>query len=156
MKKFTNNNWKDYLPQPVCDEFPEYQKLYSKAWELAHTHIKDIKGMPQNPYMDEGFCDTQVWIWDTCFMALFCKYAQTVFPGKESFKNFYEVLYNGRQLPEIMPTENEPSWTGAKPGVSKWKAVNTGVPSAKLNLTVNDDGTIDGQIVQNGLMLIVR
>lgn len=116
MKKPTNN-WKECLPQPVCDEFPEYQKLYSRAWELAHTHIRDIKGMPQNPYMDEGLCDTQIWIWDTCFMALFCKYAQNVFPGKESFKNFYEVLYNGRDLPLIMPTEKEPSWTGAKSGV---------------------------------------
>lgn len=66
----------------------------------------------------------------------------------------------GKVAGDPVPLFDEPKviarWTGAKPDVSKWKAVNTGVPSAKLNLTVNDDGTIDGQIVQNGLMLIVR
>ena len=65
--------------------------LYNKAWELAFMHIKDVPGMPQNPYMDEAFCDTQVWIWDTCFMTLFCKYANRVFPGVESLKNFYNT-----------------------------------------------------------------
>ena len=66
----------------------------------------------------------------------------------------------GKAAGDPIPLFSEPKviarWTGVKPDVSKWKAVNTGVPSAKLNLTVNDDGTIDGQIVQNGLMLIVR
>ena len=72
--------------------------------------------MPQNPYMDEAFCDTQIWIWDTCFMSLFCKYAREVFPGIESFRNFYAVLYNGATLPAVIPPENEPDWTGAVPG----------------------------------------
>ena len=49
--------------------------------------------MPQNPYMDEAFCDTRVWIWDTCFMSLFCKYAREVFPGVETLNNFYEVIH---------------------------------------------------------------
>ena len=66
--------------------------------------------------MDEGFCDTQIWIWDTCFMSLFCKFAQEVFPGVESFKNFYEVLFHNQTLPQIIPTQNEPRWTGAVPG----------------------------------------
>jgi glycogen debranching enzyme len=73
--------------------------------------------MPQNPYMDEGFCDTQIWIWDTCFMSLFCKFAQEAFPGVESFKNFYEVLFHGKTLPAVIPTKSEPSWTGATPDV---------------------------------------
>lgn len=115
-KNFNAKNWKDYLPQPVCEEFPEYQEFYKKAWELARSHVKSIEGMPQNPYIDEAFCDTQVWIWDTCFMSLFCKFAQEVFPGKETFRNFYDVLYNGKILPEVIPTKDEPWWTGAVPG----------------------------------------
>lgn len=117
MKKiFAEKKWKDYLPQPVCEEFPEYKEFYLKAWELAREHVKFIDGMPQNPYMDEAFCDTQVWIWDTCFMALFCKYAHEVFPGIETFNNFYEVIHNGKELPAVIPTENEPDWTCAVPG----------------------------------------
>lgn len=66
----------------------------------------------------------------------------------------------GRAAGDPIPLFSEPKviarWTGVKPDVSKWKAVNTGVPSAKLKLTVNDDGTIDGQVVPNGLLLIIR
>lgn len=115
-KNFGAANWKEYIPTPVCEEHPEYLELYNKAWELAFEHIKNIPGMPQNPYMDEAFCDTQIWIWDTCFMSLFCKYAQAVFPGIESFKNLYAVLYDGVTLPAVIPPQNEPDWTGAIPG----------------------------------------
>lgn len=116
-KRFGCADWESYIPTPVCEEHPEYYEFYKKAWELAFAHIKDIPGMPQTPYMDEAFCDTQVWIWDTCFMTLFCKYAQDVFPGVETLNNFYEALYGGKPLPEVIPPENEPFWTGATPGV---------------------------------------
>lgn len=118
-KNFFETDWKKYLPRPVCEDHPEYDMLYQKAWELAHDHVKHIEGMPQTPYMDEAFCDTQIWIWDTCFMTLFCKYAGEVFPGIESLKNFYGVLHEGGSLPEVIPTEREPAWTGAIPGVPK-------------------------------------
>ena len=72
-KNFKTSDWKEYLPEIVCDEFPEYIEFYNKTWELARDHVKEIDGMPQSPYMDEAFCDTQVWIWDSCFMAMFCK-----------------------------------------------------------------------------------
>ncbi len=117
-KNFKEQNWKKHLPLPIWDNHPEYEKFYTKAWELARDHVRDIPGMPQNPYMDEAFCDTQVWIWDSCFMSLFCKFAQNVFPGVETFNNFYEVIYNQKLLPMIIPGENEPDWTGATPGVS--------------------------------------
>ncbi len=115
-KNFSNPDWKSFIPLPLYDEHPEYGELYMKAWELAHAHIRSIEGMPQNPYMDEAFCDTQVWIWDTCFMAQFCKFAPSVFPGVETFSNFYEVLYGGKSLPKIMTGEKEPRWTFATPG----------------------------------------
>jgi hypothetical protein len=172
-KNFYATDWKDYLPRPVCEAHPEYNELYNRAWELARDHVKTLPGMPQNPYMDEGFCDPQVWIWDTCFMTLFCKFAPEVFPGVETFNNFYDVLYMGGELPEVIPTEAEPWWTGAKPGVPfrvkvhiadnpplfAWaeyenalmsgdkayiKATSTSSPGASLKLTM-DDGGLNGQ-----------
>lgn len=104
-KDFDDKNWRRCLPKPVFDGFPEYNELYYKTWEIARAHVKHIKGMPQNPYMDEGFCDTRIWIWDTCFMSLFCKYAQEVFPSVESFNNFYEVLYGDKLLPKVMSAD---------------------------------------------------
>lgn len=112
-KHFGDKNWRAYVPAPVCEAHPEWTEFYYKAWELAYAHIKDLPGMPQNPYMDEAFCATQVWIWDSCFMSLFCKYAGDVFPGVETFDNFYGVLYEGRRLPKVMPPKDEPHWTGA-------------------------------------------
>ena len=87
-KDFFTKDYKKYIPKPICEEHPEYEEFYYKAWDLAHDHVRDIPGMPQTPYMDEAMCDSQVWIWDTCFMTLFCKYAQEAFPGVETFKNF--------------------------------------------------------------------
>lgn len=115
-KNFGAENYKDYLPLPICEEHPEFFELYTKAWELAYDHIKDIPGMPQTPYMDEAFCATHVWIWDSCFMSIFCKYARAMFPGVETLNNFYEVIFNNKRLPEIVPVEEEPEWIGAKVG----------------------------------------
>ena len=119
LKNFNEKNWKKYIPIPVCENHPEYEGFYWKAWELARDHVKYIDGMPQNPYMDEAFCETQVWIWDTCFMTLFCKFAQEVFPGVETFKNFYSVLNDNKLLPSVIVPNNEPGWTGAIPGRKK-------------------------------------
>lgn len=114
---FGCENWQEYIPVPICEDKPEYFDFYKKAWELAYSHIKKNDSMPQSPYMDEALCDTQVWIWDSCFMALFCKYAREVFPGVETLNNFYEVLYNGKHLPQIIPTEREPFWVNSSVGV---------------------------------------
>lgn len=108
--------WKDSLPQPIYDVEPAYIHFYWRAWELAYTHIRDLPGMPQTPYMDEAFCDSRLWIWDTCFMALFCKYAPDIFPGLVSFHNLLDVMHGDAKLPSVMGTASEPAWTGSVPG----------------------------------------
>lgn len=111
-------NWRDPLPEPVFDEFPEYIALYNRAWELAADHIREMDGLPQSPYMDEACCASDIWIWDTCFMALFCKYAPKLFPGVESFRNFYVPLHGKGYVPPQVPVydpELAEAW-GVKPG----------------------------------------
>ena len=107
--------WRSQVPEPVFDERPEYNRLYERTWELAHDHLLDLPGMPQTPYMDEAFCDVRIWIWDSCFMSLFCKYAPNCFPGVETLNNFYLPLYGGRRLPQVI-ARNAPEWTGATNG----------------------------------------
>ena len=87
-------SWRERVPVPVFDQKPELVNLYWKAWELAYEHIKEQPGLPQSPYMDEAFSEDTIWIWDTCFMVLFCKYAPDVFPGVESLNNFYVPLHD--------------------------------------------------------------
>lgn len=85
---------KDLLPQPVYSERPEFVDLYWQTWELAWQRVKYQEGVPQSPYMDENLWDDTIWIWDTEFMVLFCRYAPSVFPGIQSLDNFYESILN--------------------------------------------------------------
>ncbi|MDD7887731.1 trehalase family glycosidase [Flavivirga sp. 57AJ16] len=83
---------KEQIPQPIFEQNPELVDLYWKTWEMAYDHIKEQEDIPQSPYMDEAFWDDTIWIWDTEFMVLFCKYAPNLFPGIESLNNFYKSI----------------------------------------------------------------
>lgn len=85
---------RDWVPQPVFDKEPGYVDLYWTAWEQAWDHVAIQEGLPQSPYMDEAFATSHVWIWDTAFMVLFCKYSPEKFPGVETLNNFYEAFHS--------------------------------------------------------------
>ena len=80
------------IPQPVFDAEPGYVELYWKAWEQAYDHVKWQKGLVQPLYMDEGLWDDTIWIWDSEFMVMFCKYAPKLFPGIQTLDNFYYTM----------------------------------------------------------------
>ncbi|MDF3128767.1 trehalase family glycosidase [Kiritimatiellaeota bacterium B1221] len=97
------------LPEPVFDENPEWIAFYWRAWELAWDHVIEKKGAPASPYMDEAFSETTIWIWDTCFMVHFCKFAPQLFPGIQSFDNFYLPLHDNISSPlKIHHPDNPP------------------------------------------------
>ncbi|MDP4204903.1 MAG: trehalase family glycosidase [Bacteroidota bacterium] len=102
------------VPEPILEDDIELIELYNKAWELAYKHIKYQSGLPQSPYMDEAFDDSTIWIWDTCFMVHFCKYAPQVFPGIQSLNNFYVPLHDHEEISlRICIPDNPPlfAWT---------------------------------------------
>lgn len=84
--------WYGELPRPVFDEKPELVDFYYKAWDLAHSRIDEVPGLPAPRYMDEAHRSDRIWIWDTCFMVHFCKYCPDEFPGIASLENFYGVM----------------------------------------------------------------
>ncbi len=94
---------RDWVPQPIFEQEPDYVELYWKAWEIAYDHVRVKEGLPQSPYIDEAFSDDTIWIWDTCFMVLFCKYAPDEFPGVESLNNFYVPLHDKMLLEGTIP-----------------------------------------------------
>lgn len=83
------------FPQPVFEKQPGYVDLYWKACELAKAHVLTQPGLPQSPYMDEALWEDTIWIWDTCFMSLYCRYAPETLPGIESLSNFYVPIHEG-------------------------------------------------------------
>ena len=91
--------WQEELPRPIFDEDPSLVEFYNKAWKLAHNRIDEVPGLPAPRYMDEAHRSDRVWIWDTCFMAHFCKYCPKVFPGIESLENFYCVMLADKAVP---------------------------------------------------------
>jgi len=93
--KYVNSSFKiDFVPQVIIDDHPEWIDLYNKAWHLAADHVLDLPGLPEVHHMDEGFAKDRLWIWDTCFMSLYCKYAPHFFPGIESLDNFYYPMHD--------------------------------------------------------------
>lgn len=106
------NNFR--VPGVILDNRPEYVELYQAAWRLAAEHIKDIPGLPAVHHMDEGFDPSRLWIWDTCFMVHFCKYAPKDFPGIESLDNFYLPMLDGVESPCLIHHPDNPplfAWT---------------------------------------------
>ncbi len=97
------------IPEPVLDARPDLVELYWLAWELAWDHVVERDGVARSPYLDEGFDPDTIWIWDTCLMAHFAKYAPQTFPGIESLENFYLPLHDGAATPvRIQHPDNPP------------------------------------------------
>ena len=100
---------KDMVPQPIYEKESKMVDLYYTAWKMAYDHIKYQDSIVQSPYIDEAFWDNTIWIWDTEFMTLFCKYAPDVFPGIESLNNFYQpILDTAKTSLRIQHPDNPP------------------------------------------------
>ncbi|MBR1966716.1 MAG: hypothetical protein IKA22_08905 [Lentisphaeria bacterium] len=117
MKKVFNSSapWKHTLPIPVCDFHLGWDEFHNIAWQYAHDHMLDRPGLPQTPYMDEALCDTRIWIWDTCFMSMYCRYASLSFPGVESLDNFYKPIHDKSPMPYLV-AQKPASWERVKAG----------------------------------------
>lgn len=107
-------NWQAEIPRVV---YPDQQlvDLYEKTWEIAAGRVrKGPEGMAASPYLDENCYEDQIWIWDSCFMVLFSKYAPKAYPGKETLLNLYAPLHDGAAAPlRIHMRDNPPlfAWT---------------------------------------------
>jgi len=81
---------RDRLPSPIFDEDPNYVRCYWKAWELAFRNFHEpAKGSGYvSQFIDAAF-NQNIFLWDTCFMTMFCNYAHPYVPGIGSLDNFY-------------------------------------------------------------------
>lgn len=81
---------KDRLPSPVFDENPAYVQMYWKAWELAFRNFYEPRpgsGLVSQ-FIDAAF-NENIFLWDTCFLTMFCNYGHPLVPGIASLDNFY-------------------------------------------------------------------
>lgn len=92
-------NWQAEIPRVV---YPDQAMvdLYEKTWELAAGRVRiGPEGLPESPYLDENCYEDQIWIWDSCFMVLFSKYAPGAYPGKQTLNNLYWPIHENRPTP---------------------------------------------------------
>jgi len=81
---------KGKLPSPIYDEQPLYVEMYWKCWEIAfkNFHEPAPKSGFVSQFIDAAF-NQNIFLWDTCFLTMFCNYAHPHVPGICSLDNFY-------------------------------------------------------------------
>lgn len=66
--------------------------MYAAALEMVR---KNVRGGDAEPYFRKPFVDAafsrSIYLWDTCFMAVYSKYHQDELPIAQSLDNFYEL-----------------------------------------------------------------
>ena len=81
---------RDKLPSPIYDEDPACVQMYWKAWELAFRNFYEPPPGSSfvSQFIDAAF-NQNIFLWDTCFMSMFCNYGYPYVPGICSLDNFY-------------------------------------------------------------------
>ncbi len=139
---------RDKLPGPIYDEDPLYVQMYWKAWELAHRNFYEPRpgsGLVSQ-FIDAAF-NENIFLWDTCFLTMFCNYGHPLVPGIESLDNFYAKQYeNGEICREINRTTGKDfaPWVNqeGKDLFSRWgrfdvKYVGREAPQPRPHLTLD-------------------
>jgi hypothetical protein len=117
---------KDKLPAPIYDAEPIWVDVYWKAWELGFRNFYEptaANGFVSR-FIDAAF-SKNIFLWDTCFMTMFCNYAHPLIPGICSLDNFYCKQYpDGEISREIQRDTGEeyPPWLNREnaPLFSRW------------------------------------
>jgi len=95
----TFDETKKKLPAPIFDEDPDYVKCYWKAWELAFKNFHEpspISGFVSQ-FIDAAF-NENIFLWDTCFMTMFCNCGHPYVPGICSLDNFYAKQHEDGEI----------------------------------------------------------
>ncbi len=115
------------LPRPVWEGHNDHLDCYRKAWELAFKNLKAPhpgSGFVSN-FIDTAFNGCE-FMWDSCFMLMFGKYADRIFKFQATLDNMYSHQHNDgficREIDEYSGkdhfTRHDPSATG--PDIMPW------------------------------------
>jgi len=129
---------KSELPSPIYDDNPLWVKTYWKAWELGFRNFHEPASHSGfvSQFIDAAF-NENIFLWDSCFMTMFCNYAYPLVPGISSLDNFYAKQHgDGEICREIVRATGVDfdAWTNheSSPLFSRW-----GWPGSNDNLMQN-------------------
>lgn len=94
---------KDQLPSPYIEAKPEWSDCY---WYTAkvlfrNTHKPTKESKYVSNFVDAAF-NNDIFLWDTCFMTLFCNLFHPYIPGIRSLDNFYCKQFDDGEIPREM------------------------------------------------------
>ena len=114
------------LPSPIYEAKPLWVEVYWKAWELAARNFyKPPAGSGfVSAFIDAAF-NENIFLWDSCFMTMFCNYGHPLVPGISTLDNFYAKQHgDGEICREIVRAKGEDygPWVNSerKPLFSRW------------------------------------
>jgi len=87
------------LPSPIYAANPLWVQTYWKAWELAFRHFYEP---PPGSGFVSAFIDAafnkNIFLWDSCFMTMFCNYGYPLVPGISTLDNFYAKQHEDGEI----------------------------------------------------------
>lgn len=87
------------LPSPIYDDNPLWVETYWKAWQLAFRNF--YEPAPQtgfvSQFIDAAF-NQNIFLWDSCFMTMFCNYGSPLVPGIATLDNFYAKQHEDGEI----------------------------------------------------------
>src|ERR1019366_1456579 len=145
------------LPPPIYESQPNWIAMYWKSWELAfrNFHEPATGSGFVSQFIDAAF-NANIFLWDSCFMTMFCNYAHPLVPGIGTLDNFYakqhedgeicrEIVRNtGVDFSQWVNRENRPLFSrwGKEPSTPfvPYDVVYRGRPAPKQNPKLTLDG----------------
>ena len=98
----------DGIPEVIIESEPALAEIYHLAWRQAWEHVFESELMPFSPWLSEGCGTDRIWIWDSCLMGMFCRYAPRVFPGRATLDDLYFLLDRPDAPIRIQHRDNPP------------------------------------------------
>lgn len=98
---------KDKLPHPLLQAKPDWIECYWYALKIlfGNTHKPSEKSGYVSNFVDAAF-NEDIFLWDTCFMTLFCNLLHPYIPGIRSLDNFYCKQFDDGEIPREMVRES--------------------------------------------------
>ena len=97
------------LPPKVSPELAH--RMYEKALEITRSKVRggDDEAFFKKPFIDAAFNDN-IFLWDSCFMACFCKYHMDELPVYQALDNFYDRMEDDGFICREYRSNGEPLW----------------------------------------------
>ena len=118
---------KHLLPKPIWDGHETELECYDFAWKTAFKNIKNPSKESGfvSPFIDTAF-NGDLFMWDSSFILMFCKYASHIFNFQQTLDNFYAKQHRDGYICRQLNEKNggdafsrfDPTSTG--PNIMPW------------------------------------